>query len=137
MGWEGEGRVSEGSRVATVDGRVDRARSGSGWEKSWGGGREAFNPIARGGGAREWRREDARGGLSATRAGGMGSRGASDAPVTRLYTFFSAGLGMSWNPAPNGREAKSARVKSTVPGGRPVAPAKGRTTDSCQSDMCA
>lgn len=99
--------------------------------------REAFNSIARGGGAREWRREDARGGLSATRAGGMGSRGVSDAPVTRLYTFFSAGLGMSWNPAPNGREAKSARVKSTVPGGRPVAPAKGRTTDSCQSDMCA
>ena len=57
--------------------------------------------------------------------------------MTRLYTFFSAGFGMSWNPAPNGREAKSARVKSTVPGGRPVAPAKGRTTDSCQSDMCA
>ena len=35
MGWEDDGRVSGGSRVVTVDGRVDRAPRGSGGERAW------------------------------------------------------------------------------------------------------
>ena len=35
MGWDDDGRVSGGSRVVTVDGRVDRAPRGSGGERAW------------------------------------------------------------------------------------------------------
>ena len=44
---------------------------------------------------------------------------------------------MSWKTAPNGRDAHSAKVKSTVPGGMPDICAKGSTTHLCHSAMLA
>lgn len=84
MGWEGEGRVSEVSRVATVDGRVVRARSGSGGEKSWGGGREAFKPHR------------SRGCSARVETGGREGRGGRDA---RGKIGFARGFGRTRDEA--------------------------------------
>ena len=65
------------------------------------------------------------------------SRRTGDAPETNEYTFLSVGQGMSWKTAPNGRDAHSAKVKSTVPGGMPDICAKGSTTPLCHSAMLA
>ena len=65
------------------------------------------------------------------------SRRTGYAPETNEYTFLSVGQGMSWKTAPNGRDAHSAKVKSTVPGGMPDICAKGSTTPLCHSAMLA
>ena len=57
----------------------------------------------------------------------------SAVPVASEYRFLANAPGTAANPNPNGNDAKSASVKSTVPGGKPVAPANGRTTFCCHS----